>query len=243
MIKLVTMLKRGAGLTRPQFEDRWLRVHAPIAAQFPGLRGYVLSFSVENGEPGADGVAQLWFDDRASAQRSYASETGRNGSQDASRHLSRRDHLLVSEVWLGTPPDGAAQVFKLMYGIKRRAGQDRAAFIDSMRSLPADRLREALGSGIARLCVDEAGQQLNSGTDGRLELFDAEAAFDAMLEAWYPDARGLNEAAERFAGGDVASHLAQMSDRRELFLLEENVIVAPPEIVQPRSLLSGMECK
>src|SRR5262245_16230622 len=99
MIKLVTLLKRGPHLTREEFGKRWLGIHAPLAAQFSNLRGYILGLSVEDGEPRADGVAQLWFDDRSACQTSYASDIGRRGSADASAHLSRRQHLLVSEFW------------------------------------------------------------------------------------------------------------------------------------------------
>ncbi len=238
MIKLVTVLKRREGMTRPEFETRWLGIHAPIAAEFPKLRGYVLSFSIEEGEPSADGVAQLWFDDRRSAQWSYATDIGRNGSNDAKQYLGRRDHLLVSERWIERPSDGAARPFKLLVGIKRPGGESRAGFVARMAAADDAALRAALDAAAVRLCVDEAGQQLNSGVSGALDLFESEACFDAMLEAWYPDADALRRAAGRLEGSDALAALVA-GGSRETILLNENIVVAPPEHVQPAALLAG----
>ena len=101
MIKLLTFLKRREPMTPAELKTRWLTIHAPIALEFPGLRGYMLSFPVvTEPEPAADAVAQLWFDSREACQESYATDIGRNGSADANAYLSRRQHMLASEDWL-----------------------------------------------------------------------------------------------------------------------------------------------
>lgn len=236
MIKLVTLLKRRAGMTRAEFERRWLEVHAPIAAEFPGLRGYVLSFSILDGEPDADGVAQLWFDDRRSAQSSYASDIGRNGSDDARQYLARRDHLLVSERWIAGPTTLGQSAYRLMIGLKRAEGQARMAFIERLlEAQVCEALCGLLGSPTVRLCVDEAGQQLSSGVTGALDLFESEAVFDALLEAWFESADDLQRAADR-AMPQLDNALPGAIGKSELFLLKENVIVAPPSSVEPRTV-------
>lgn len=223
MIKLVTILKRGPALTRDAFAARWLTVHAPMAARFPGLRGYVLGFSIMPGDPPADGAAQLWFDDRAAAQRSYASDIGREGSADASSHLSRRDHLLASERWLSEPPASALPPFKLMVGVKRPDGRSRAAFIDAWARL--DGAAAAAGARHLRVSVDDAGKLLNSGTAGTLDLRDGEAVFDGLLEAWFTSDRDLLGAAGRIADSDFAAALTADAAAVEIFALREHVIV------------------
>lgn len=239
MIKLVTLLKRRGDMTRDEFEQRWKNVHAPMAAVFPGLRGYVLSFSILPGEPLADGVAQLWFDDRAGAQQSYASDIGRSGSDDATRYLSRRDHLLVSEQWVSAPETGAPKAFKLMAGYRRPPTMPRKDFISAFCKVDRSLLRSSLGSDVIRTCIDEAGQQLNSGVEGNLELLHQDAVFDALVEAWYDDAETLLAAGKTYQNSSAHLQLVETSASSEMFLLQENVIVSPPEEVQPARLLAG----
>jgi len=243
MIKLVTMLKRRSDMTRREFEHRWLYVHAPIAAVFPDLRGYVLSFSIEDGEPQADGVAQLWFDDREAVQKSYASQIGREGSNDARGYLARRDHLMVSEKWAGPADESAGFAYKMMLGLKRRDGRSREQFVADVQNLDDAVLQQGLETPTVRVCVDEQGKQLNSGVDGALDLFEAEAVFDALVEAWYPDVETMISSAARFEQSQANTALKALSGARETFLLHENVVVAPPEQVQPAHLLDAITAR
>jgi uncharacterized protein (TIGR02118 family) len=81
MIKRVTLLTRKAGMTRAQFTRHWLEVHAPLAHAVPGLSRYVQSHIVEEyRRPDipttpieVDGIAELWFEDRAAMERALAS--------------------------------------------------------------------------------------------------------------------------------------------------------------------------
>lgn len=230
MIKLVTFLKRHPSLTRAQFEQRWLTVHAPMAAIFPGLRGYVLGFSVDPGEPAADGVAQLWFDSREAAQASYASDTGRRGSADANAYLSRRQHLLATEIGAsamlapgGTVPGGAAHI--LFIGVKRAPERERRDFV-AWWAETAPAIGKACGSPHIRVSVDEAGKLLNSGTDGALSLMDGEAAFDGLLEVGFPTEDALLRAGEVFRAA-LRPRLASRAAAVEEALLTEHVIVGP----------------
>jgi uncharacterized protein (TIGR02118 family) len=226
MIKLVTFLKRGGDLSRPGFETRWLTVHAPMAAVFPGLRGYMLGFSLDDGEPKADGVAQLWFDSREAAQASYGSDIGRRGSADASAHLSRREHLLASEVWLASDGPLSATPFKLMVGVKRAEGQHRDEFTRWLQREAAE-LPEICGTGQARVSLDEAGLLLNSKVAGSLDLLAGEAVFDGLIELWFRSAAEAGAARERFkhwAQHALTPHVSLTEDA----LLQEHVVVLPP---------------
>jgi uncharacterized protein (TIGR02118 family) len=81
MIKRVTLLTRQAGLSHEQFTRHWLTVHAPLAHAVPGLRRYVQSHILEEyRRPDipttpieVDGIAELWFEDRAAMERALAS--------------------------------------------------------------------------------------------------------------------------------------------------------------------------
>ena len=81
MIKSISMLARRDGLTHAQFVKHWLEIHAPLAHAVPGLRRYVQSHIIEEYKRPdipttpveVDGIAELWFADRASMDRALAS--------------------------------------------------------------------------------------------------------------------------------------------------------------------------
>jgi uncharacterized protein (TIGR02118 family) len=63
MIRRLTLVRRRPEFGREEFADHWLGLHAKIAAQLPGLRGYRINLSVQTDPPPRwDGVAELWFD-------------------------------------------------------------------------------------------------------------------------------------------------------------------------------------
>ncbi len=228
MIKLVTFQKRVAQLTRPAFERRWETIHGPIAAAFPGLRGYVLGFSLDDGEPLADGVAQLWFDTRESCQASYASEIGRNGSKDASAWLARREHLLASECWLKRSGALSSTPFKLLLCLKRRVDKSRASFLDRLGTLATPAICTVTGASQARLSLDEAGQLLNSKVAGDLTLVTDEAPYDALVELWFIERDAAQRGREQLRAWKDQVFKPDEIARWEDALLREHVVVMPP---------------
>ena len=91
MIKLVYCLKRRGEIDRAAFQAYWRTTHAPLvaaAAAALGVRRYVQSHTVSSpffdelaaGRgclPDAyDGVAELWWDDEAALQASFATAEG-----------------------------------------------------------------------------------------------------------------------------------------------------------------------
>jgi uncharacterized protein (TIGR02118 family) len=77
MYKVIALLRRKPGVTAEEFADYWKHVHAPLVrTTLPGLRKYVLNF-VEPGRGGEaaafDGMVELHFDDRESADRALSS--------------------------------------------------------------------------------------------------------------------------------------------------------------------------
>src|SRR6266566_4335114 len=81
MIKTIGLLTRKDGWTHEQFMKHWVEIHAPLAHAVPGLRRYVQNHiggermrpDIPTTEVAVDGVAELWYDDRAAMDRANAS--------------------------------------------------------------------------------------------------------------------------------------------------------------------------
>jgi len=77
-VKGLFLLKRRAGMSPEEFQDYWLHKHAPLVPREPGLLQYVQCHHVlegyADGEPAYDGVAELWWRDRAAFDRYWNSD-------------------------------------------------------------------------------------------------------------------------------------------------------------------------
>jgi uncharacterized protein (TIGR02118 family) len=84
VIKAVSLLVRKDGMTHEQFVTHWLDVHGPLARAVPGIRRYVQSHligdrkrsDIPSMDVEIDGIAELWYDDRESMERSAATPRG-----------------------------------------------------------------------------------------------------------------------------------------------------------------------
>lgn len=72
-VRRLTLVRRHPSFTWEQFAAHWLDVHADIASELPGLRGYRVNIAVER-DPGAawDGFAELWFDSIEAAEQALS---------------------------------------------------------------------------------------------------------------------------------------------------------------------------
>jgi uncharacterized protein (TIGR02118 family) len=95
MFKAIILLTRRADMSREAFADWWLKQHAPLARQLPGLRK--LTFNLVNADAGIDGVSELWFDSQTAFEAAYASEMGKRVAADSMAHVAKRERLLVTE--------------------------------------------------------------------------------------------------------------------------------------------------
>jgi uncharacterized protein (TIGR02118 family) len=74
MLKVVTLMKRRAGLSVEEFQDHLRNIYGPLAAKGPGLRRYVQSFALPQGygkgELLFDAIGEMWLDS-ATAYEDY----------------------------------------------------------------------------------------------------------------------------------------------------------------------------
>jgi 2-iminobutanoate/2-iminopropanoate deaminase len=105
VIKSISLLTRKEGLTHEQFMKHWVEIHAPLAHAVPGLRRYVQSHIVaERTRPDipttavdVDGIAELWYDDRATMERALASAAAQALHADGALFIGRIKTFVVEE--------------------------------------------------------------------------------------------------------------------------------------------------
>jgi uncharacterized protein (TIGR02118 family) len=111
MIKSISLLTRKPELTHEQFVKHWLEIHAPLALAVPELRRYVQSHIVdERTRPDipttvvdVDGIAELWYDDRAAMARAVASREAKRLHADGALFIGRIKTFIVEEKQIVPP--------------------------------------------------------------------------------------------------------------------------------------------
>jgi uncharacterized protein (TIGR02118 family) len=105
MIKSAGLLTRKEGLSHQEFATHWLEVHAPLANAVPVVRRYVQSHIVgERTRPDIpttdveiDGIAELWYNDRAAMKRANASPEAKRLHADGALFIGRIKSFIVEE--------------------------------------------------------------------------------------------------------------------------------------------------
>src|SRR5437867_11088692 len=104
MLKITALLIRRPELTHQEFMHHWVDVHAPLVDALPGVRRYVQSHiqgEVAARVPSAgidlDGIAELWFDDRAAMEAAFASPEGQRLAADGALFIGRTSFFLIEE--------------------------------------------------------------------------------------------------------------------------------------------------
>ena len=105
MLKFMVVLYRRPDLTPTQFRQHLETVHAPLAKNLPGLRGYKqnhVSPDPRREHPGWDAIIELYFDNRESMEAAWSSPQGAASDADlpAFADLTRTTWSVVEEITL-----------------------------------------------------------------------------------------------------------------------------------------------
>ena len=111
MIKSISLLTRKPEITHEQFVKHWLEIHAPLALAVPELRRYVQSHitgertrpDIPTTDVAVDGIAELWYDDRAAMERAVASPEARRLHADGALFIGRIKTFIVEEKQIVPP--------------------------------------------------------------------------------------------------------------------------------------------
>jgi len=96
-MKAIILLIRKQGTTHEDFVAWWLKRHAPLARQLPGLRRALFNVVSTPGEGDPDGVSELWFDSVDDFTAAYDSDIGRAVVADSLANVASRQRLFVNE--------------------------------------------------------------------------------------------------------------------------------------------------
>jgi uncharacterized protein (TIGR02118 family) len=105
MIKSLSLLTRKPELSHAEFVRHWLEIHAPLAHAVPGVKRYVQNhIEGERTRPdiattgvGVDGIAELWFEDRAAMDRANASPEAKRLHDDGTLFIGGIKTFIIEE--------------------------------------------------------------------------------------------------------------------------------------------------
>lgn len=105
LVKALLTLKRKPGMRVAEFQDYWLNSNSSLASSVPDLVRYVQCHVVpeayDGSDPRFDGVAELWWKDLATFERSWASSEMQNGLLRDLRTILDEDSLTGMLVYEG----------------------------------------------------------------------------------------------------------------------------------------------
>jgi uncharacterized protein (TIGR02118 family) len=109
MLKIVTLMKRRAGLSVEDFQNHLRSFHGPLAAKGPGLRRYVQSCALpqgyRKGELLFDAIGEMWFDS-AEAYANYLGSAEFATARADERTFLDTSHTVVMPVDVHVIKDG-----------------------------------------------------------------------------------------------------------------------------------------
>ena len=101
-VKLIALLKASPGMSRADFEKRWVEEHAPLVAKWKNLKGYRINVAIDEyqqveGELPFDGTAELWWDSLEEMQEDFDSTDAKIAGDDADEFSIIRTHIFTRE--------------------------------------------------------------------------------------------------------------------------------------------------
>ena len=114
MIKLIFCLRRRPELSRAEFQDYWRNQHAPLVRERAAALGVVRYVQVHTayddlnavlragrgGPEPYDGVAELWFEDRAAMSQALETEAAQKAGAELLADEGKFIDLANSPLWL-----------------------------------------------------------------------------------------------------------------------------------------------
>jgi len=127
MVKVITVLKRKAGMPVEEFQHYWRTRHPDVVTRLPGVRRYVQSHTLRSlygdGEPLYDGIAEVWADDTGALRAMTRSPAHADLKADEARFIDRaRMAVIITEDHVIRDAPAPPDAVKCVAFLTRRPG-------------------------------------------------------------------------------------------------------------------------
>ena len=104
-IKRASLLARKPGMSHEEFVKHWVEIHAPMARAVPGIGRYTLTIinssstrkDVAPFDIQVDGIAELWFKDKAAFEAYSSSPATKRLRDDGATFIGREIDFVTEE--------------------------------------------------------------------------------------------------------------------------------------------------
>jgi uncharacterized protein (TIGR02118 family) len=223
MVKVLTFLKRKAGMSVADFQRYWLTRHPEVVVRLPGVRRYVQSHTLPSayrkGEPAYDGIAEVWADGTDALRGMTRSPENARVQADEANFIDRATMgFLVTEERVIVEGAVGPEGVKAVEFLSRKPGSSVDEFQRHWHGRHAQILARLPGR---RRCVLSAPRR-SSYEAGRVP------AHDGVTSMWFdsPDALRAAAASPAYAEA-VADRSGFLAPGQPPFIVtREHVIVA-----------------
>ena len=214
MLKQLSIFRRREDLSQEAFRDYWRNRHPEVVTRLPGIRRYVQNHvtAVLRGDPGWDGIAEVWFDDIESMRANAGSPVLADIRADEANFIAAGSMVLIvtDEHAIGDGSAGTREC-KVLALVKRSSNLAAEQFQGEWRSRVGPQVAGL--PGVRRYVQDHC----------RLGIYRAggEPAFDGMASLWYAEPFSLAEEGCRI----VALEETLTDSSRMIVLAVEEVVI------------------
>jgi uncharacterized protein (TIGR02118 family) len=200
MVKVLTFIKRKAGMPVDEFQTYWRTRHPDAVTKLPGIRRYVQSHVLptayaKGAEPVHDGIAEVWADDTDALRAMTATPAHRALIEDEARFIDRaRMGFIVTDEHVAKDGYGALKAIEFF---TRKPGLSVDAFQQHWRGTHAALAAQV--PGMRRYVI--------SATRPSAYAAGRTPAYDGVALMWFESAETLK------AAGATPEYKALVADR------------------------------
>lgn len=226
MIVRIGLLQKRPELSMREFDEYWMKQHADLARDLPGLRAYQQNHVVEAAQRGIDftrgskdydGFSQLWFDDADSMTQAIDSLSNQLFT-DEQEFIGDLDLLVTEPVTVIPTPDHAS--VKRMSTLRRRPELSVAEFVAAW-SDHAELVRRMPGvAGYRQHVVIDRARDTDQGKSGAPTASYDDVPIDGVVEMWFGDVGDIESAFSSPEGQETMRHAATFLSEINTYIVD-----------------------